>query len=616
MSLPLGAQNKSNVKHKKALVFLQGATLTAYANPTLTSGKNTIVIGGLSGLLQRESVRIKSDGIKINSFSHQLNYLEYENRNKTILNLKNEQEELNNSSSRIRQQITILTQERDMILSNKTVAGQENGLEPAKLKELAEFYRLRLNDILTKQLGLEVELKNITNKLTKVNAQITTTSGQIIIPSAEIEIQLEASKSGAQEIQIEYFIEEAGWIPTYDFRVQALNANYQIDYLASIYQNSGFDWNQMEVAVSSADPSNTLSGINLKPWYVNLQSYKLNYDLVGSNQSNTMSGYIFSQHGEPIPFANLKIENSSIGTISNEIGSYSLQLNSNSQMVKISALGYEPITTQIYPGKRNFYLQQNNIELSDAVVVLESKNSGKVKSSEKTAAEAPSAGYANTRFKDAEILESNTQTTKTAVNVEYALKDKIDIKSDGKPLNFLIQKIELPGEYSSVVYPKINSNAFLHIYLQNWEKLNLLEGEANLYFANSYIGKSSLNLTQVGDSLKFNFGKDPNIKTIRSLTNSKTSNIALSSNKQSEYRWSTELKNLANYETTISVVEPFPISQNKEIKVDLDKELSGAQVNMEKGTMTWTITLKPGETKKISYGYSLVYPKSMQIRID
>lgn len=619
------AQSKFAAKHQKAIIYLQGASLTAQAQATLNSGKNTIVITGLSGGIQSESIRIKGDGIKINNFSHQLNYLEADNRNKNLLKLQEELELIDNSISKISQQSTILNQEKDMILSNKTVAGTENGMDPTKLSQLADFYRTRLNDILNKQLALDKESKSLNENRSKLVKQIQATSNQIITPSGEIEIQLESSKTGTIPIQIEYFINEAGWIPTYDLRVNSLNTSFNLDYLASIYQNSGFDWKGMEVVVSSSDPSNSITGINLKPWFVNTNSYKLDYDLIGNNTQSTLSGYILSSTSEAIPYANIKVVNSSLGTSADQNGKFSLRLTPESKLIRITANGYETLETSAKGGNRNFYLQSSIVAeklekvsgVQDQEVTTLRGSRGeqqiivdgiKTRNNFNLAAPPPLASP--------ELKESNAENNSTAVNVEYTLKEKVDIKSDGKPLNFLIQKMEVPGTYNSVVYPKINSNAFLNIYLLEWEKLNLLEGEVNMFFGNSFIGKSSLNLNQVSDSLRFDFGKDPNIKTIRTLLNAKTSNQALSANKQSVYRWETEVRNIANFETKVKIIEPFPISQNKEIKIDLDKDLSGANVNTEKGLLTWEITLKPGESRKLSYGFSITYPKSMQIRIE
>lgn len=608
------AQTKIEAKHNKATVFLQGATLNAKSSSTLNSGKNTLLITGLSGGLEKESIRIKSKDAKIGTFTHQLNFLNQEANNKEIQKWVDEKKSIDDQISKLNQQSQILTQEKDMILSNKTVAGQDNGLDPVKLTQLAEFYRNRLNDILNKQLSIQSEKEKLELKSAELSQQISSSSSKNIAPSSEIELQVEIPRSGTYSFEIEYYIKDAGWFPSYDFRVNTLNDPYQIDYLASIYQNSGFDWNQMEMVVSSADPLNNISGIYLTPWYVNNQSSKLSYEVLSPKNSKlNMEGYVFDQNGNAIPYATLRVDESSLGGMSDAFGKYKLQLTPQAKIVHVSALGYQNNTMSAAGGKRNIYLQEEVKHLESVAI---SKESVKFKSNRNISAAYSDNAPPPPPPSAPEIIESNVNQTKTAVNFEYELKEKVNIKSNGKPLSFFLQSIQTIGAYQSTVIPRVNSNAFLNIYLPEWEKLNLLEGEVNLYYANNYIGKSTIILNDVKDSLRFDFGKDPNLKTVRSLASAKTSNVSLSSNKQSEYKWNTEVRNISNSDIKVKVVEPFPISQNKEIKVDLDKELSGASINNEKGLLTWEITLKPGETRKLNFGYTVTYPKTMNMKFD
>ena len=154
------------------------------------------------------------------------------------------------------------------------------------------------------------------------------------------------------------------------------------------------------------------------------------------------------------------------------------------------------------------------------------------------------------------------------------------------------------------------------MFIPDWEKLNLLEGEVNLYFGNSYTGKSVVSLRELKDSLEFSMGKDPNVKIQRTLAYQKTTGGGVLPNKTSEYRWTTEIRNTGTMPVKLTLAEPFPISTEKEIKVDLAKELTGALVDKEKGLLTWELVLQPGEQKKLEFGFSVSYPKALNMRFD
>ncbi|MCK7540200.1 MAG: DUF4139 domain-containing protein [Marinilabiliales bacterium] len=58
--------------------------------------------------------------------------------------------------------------------------------------------------------------------------------------------------------------------------------------------------------------------------------------------------------------------------------------------------------------------------------------------------------------------------------------------SDGKPEVVELQRLEVPATYSYAATPKLSSTAFLMGYITEWEKYNLLPGESNIYFSNTF----------------------------------------------------------------------------------------------------------------------------------
>ena len=58
--------------------------------------------------------------------------------------------------------------------------------------------------------------------------------------------------------------------------------------------------------------------------------------------------------------------------------------------------------------------------------------------------------------------------------------------------------------------------------------------------------------------------------------------------------------------------DQYPISNVKDVEVKLE-ESGTAMVNDETGVLTWKISLKPGESKKVRFSYSVKYPKEIRI---
>lgn len=597
---------------KTAKVYLRGALLSNSASAQVPAGKSALLFTGLSYDVLRESIRIKPEGCRILSVSLKKNYLDLELLSKEIQKLKDEQTKLSEYRKDKQDELTIYAEEKQMILTNKSIGG-EDGVDPEQLKLMADFFRARLMDILSKEQAIRGDLAKTDKRMAELTRQINESAQKNIYPSSEIEVSIQADRAGTAKFEIEYFINEAGWFPSYDFRVTDLNSPLQMDYLASVYQNSGHDWKNLEITLSSTDPGAN-SGIPVvKPWYINQQNYRLSYDVLKPlAEQNKAKGIVTDQSGQPIPYAAVRVENSSVGTSTDFEGRFNLSVPPGTQRLIVSAIGYENQSVVLGNYELRVVLNEQTKMLES--VVIASSGTSDIESRRQSAAPSPNkTDYKKEALKQ---ISSNVNEGGTTVSIEYTLKEKQNIPSDGRPYSSQIMQREVLAGYRHEALPKLSKEAYLSLFIPEWEKLNLLEGEVNLYFGNAYSGKSVISLANLSDSLVFSMGKNPNLKISRNLLSQKTTGGGILPNKESAYRWETEIRNTGSGALSITITEPFPISVEKEIKVELAKELSGAQIDKDKGLLTWEITLQPGEQRKLEFGFSVTYPKALNMRFE
>ena len=72
------------------------------------------------------------------------------------------------------------------------------------------------------------------------------------------------------------------------------------------------------------------------------------------------------------------------------------------------------------------------------------------------------------------------------------------------------------------------------------------------------------------------------------------------------------VKNNKVTDVNLLLKDQFPLSNIKEVVVTLE-DGSDAMINTETGVLTWKIDLKPGESKKVRFSYSVKYPKDKKI---
>ena len=89
----------------------------------------------------------------------------------------------------------------------------------------------------------------------------------------------------------------------------------------------------------------------------------------------------------------------------------------------------------------------------------------------------------------------------------------------------------------------------------------------------------------------------------------------LGSNKISDYSYKITVKNTRSQAIEIDLEDQVPISTIKEIEVKV-KEISNARHFTNVGKLRWKMKLQPGETRSVTFSFSIKYPKNKQIKLQ
>lgn len=93
---------------------------------------------------------------------------------------------------------------------------------------------------------------------------------------------------------------------------------------------------------------------------------------IGFSQNSTLSGTIISEKGEPLPYANLKVKNHNLGTISNGEGAFKLivptELTSDSLLITFIGFKTKTIKISEWTDGTTITLNQNSIDLAEVKI--------------------------------------------------------------------------------------------------------------------------------------------------------------------------------------------------------------------------------------------------------
>jgi uncharacterized protein (TIGR02231 family) len=119
-------------------------------------------------------------------------------------------------------------------------------------------------------IALEKQRRELDRQIEKLEKELQRWRGSPHREDFTAVIELEAISSGSLEIELSYLVHGAGWQPLYDLRLleEDSRATLELGYLAQVTQNSGEDWNEVALSLSTARPALAGTLPELDPWYV------------------------------------------------------------------------------------------------------------------------------------------------------------------------------------------------------------------------------------------------------------------------------------------------------------------------------------------------------------
>jgi len=206
------------------------------------------------------------------------------------------------------------------------------------------------------------------------------------------------------------------------------------------------------------------------------------------------------------------------------------------------------------------------------------------------------------------LAEVNPDETTT----EYVLPGKRNVLNDDDGNLADVQTFSIDAKYKIVTVPKLDSNVYLvaavdPVDLPVEERIN-----PAIYYKDVYAGKVWLDPDSVDDEVEITLTKEEHVHAYRKETMRKTSTTLLKGLKVTEYGYETRLSNYSDADLVVTVKDQVPISQNKEITVDIT-ELSGAKLDEVTGILRKEISLAAGQTEVFKLGYKVSCPKDKTI---
>ncbi len=568
-----------NSKIISVKLYQNQATIIRKVNLRLVKGLNTVVISNLSPLLYDWSVRGSLPG----SFSGKINSLEVEQK----ALVKKRQQSIVSIEDRLE-----LLREKDQVFIDdlKNINSQEKFLNSileftnaTVSKELAtripqislwdntlEYVTTKRTGLLREKRRIEKEREKIGKEIQKWEFELSQIAGTVYFRNYQF--LNKAILDNRSTLNIQQYADNTG---QYEEKKRIFkNPTEKVDV-------------EKRLIVSIYSPENR--EIDFTVSYVIPQtSWQMKYDIRASSKNKNISmviyGDIYQKTGE-------------------NWDSISLSLSTGAPINAISPPMLYPWYLDLEPTYRD-----GNIGKKD-------KGYGKEMSKKALPVE-----------EDKKSEEYQTTIKEEGSYFEISIPSKQNIASSTKYQKKYVKEYDLEGEGNVKFYyemtPEKTNNALLKATVKNTTDLPWLDGEAQIFLENEFMGKVSIPFTPPGKEQELVFGTEARIIARKELVKKyeETAGV-LGGKRRINYSYKITIENQLPRKEELIITDAFPISKNEKIKLDIENisipfmkdEEFEKSTSYSQGIRRWKLTMDSHSKKVITYDVIITFDKEIRI---
>jgi TonB-dependent SusC/RagA subfamily outer membrane receptor len=477
----------------------------------------------------------------------------------------------------------------EVLKSNRDIKGQQTGLSVAELMKLMEYYKSKSTELQNELAQQKARQKKLSDLLLKIKVQINEEENKNTKTAGRLKLQLSVAAAGKYDFVVSYITPNAWWTPYYDIRVDDIKSPLKVVYKAKVTQTTGIDWKKVKLSLSTSAPNQWGNAPVLKSWF-------LSYINPVHVMNKTLANLPMALQGR---VAGLEVKNELNEIVVTGYGTSKIRgiknIDGNPLYVVNGAIMSKDDFAKINPASIK---KIDVLKDASATSIYGSRGAN---------------GVVAVTLKDG--LDDYVSVTDSELNVTFDIDLPYDVPTNGKEQTATLKEYSINSLYKYYAVPKLDKDAYLLAEVPEWEKLNLLPGDANIIFEGTYVGKSFIDPASTLDTLNLTLGRDKRVVIKKEKLMDYSSTKFLGSNKLQKFTYELTVKNNKKDTVRMMLKDQYPLTTNKEIEVELLDD-GGSSVNSEIGVLTWKLQLAPGEVKKLRFSYSVKYSKDKTLNLN
>lgn len=210
---------------------------------------------------------------------------------------------------------------------------------------------------------------------------------------------------------------------------------------------------------------------------------------------------------------------------------------------------------------------------------------------------------------------SNAALSEAGIHLNFSIRGRIDVASDGKPHKFFISKDTVDAKYDYYGVPRQDDKAFMRGIFTNKMDYPILPGEVEFFYAGELVGSAYLPAVARGQEAEAYFGRNSEISNkFEELKREKMEQGFLGNKERIKFQNKITIENHTKNEIRIEVLDKIPKPQRVEIEL-VDVRIAPDKTSEKPNSiLSWILDLKPQEKKEILVDFTIEYPKGVILR--
>lgn len=507
-----------------------------------------------------------TDGIRVLNTRYRSIAIKEDTREE-VRKLENQIRELTLQAQKIQSDIKLTNEQLQFLaklegftgvtMQHLTDKGMLNSEATINLAKFVMTTRTERTDALVKQ---QQALQAVTEQTEFAKRQFAERSAGISKTERVAIITIDKANAGAGVVRLNYLVDAVNWRPQYKLRAGKGNEPVMVEYLASVQQQTGEDWSNVSLSLSTAQPL---------------------------------------LHAAPPDLRTLEVS--------------AIPINVPRQVAAVPAgsTQYREFKKSADGQRSQAQQLQNSANWMDSYKAINDAAACE-QAGELIASRDDILSY------NREVAAGATE----GPSVTYRMRGPMSLPSRSDEQVLEVTRLQLTPEYYYKAVPVLTAHVYRQADLTNKSEYVLFPGEATMYIGTDFVGRMQLPLVAIGKPFSVSFGVDPQVQVQRTLVNK--NRVTSGGNQVLSFDVRLLLSSYKSEPVKVQLWDRLPKGEQTTVAVSLvsqKPELSTDALYLRdertKNLLRWDLTVQPTQNGEkalpVDYSYKLELDKQLQI---